>query len=93
MVQSAWGGTEITSWIKNSSGACRNASGTGPQKTSGGGGPDFGALWNGMVAPFINSTIFGALWYQVCSTLPHLIDSSTGVCVLTRLLPGWFLVG
>ena len=65
MVQSAWGGTEITSWIKNSSGACQNASGTGPQKTGGGGGPDFGALWNGMVAPFINSTIFGALWYQV----------------------------
>ena len=64
LVQSAWGGTEITSWIKNSSGACKNASGTGPQKTSGGGGPDFGALWNGMVAPFINSTIYGALWYQ-----------------------------
>ena len=38
LVQSAWGGTEITSWIKNSSMACKNASGTGPQKTSGGGG-------------------------------------------------------
>ena len=29
------------------------------------GGCVVGALWNGMVAPFINSTIFGALWYQV----------------------------
>ena len=64
MVQSAWGGTEITSWVKNTSSSCLNASGTGPQTTGGGGGPDFGALWNGMVAPFINSTIFGALWYQ-----------------------------
>jgi hypothetical protein len=23
-----------------------------------------GCLWNGMTAPFINYTIFGALWYQ-----------------------------
>ena len=30
-----------------------------------------GALWNGMVAPFINSTIFGALWYQVRCCYHH----------------------
>jgi sialate O-acetylesterase len=34
-----------------------------------------GSLWNGMVAPFVNFTLQGALWYQVqctvaqCSTL------------------------
>ena len=27
---------------------------------------DSGALYNGMVEPWINFTIKGALWYQVC---------------------------
>ena len=26
--------------------------------------PNNGALWNGMTAPFVNMTIFGALYYQ-----------------------------
>ena len=26
--------------------------------------PNNGALWNGMLAPFVNMTIFGALWHQ-----------------------------
>jgi hypothetical protein len=90
MVQSAWGGTEITSWIKNSSIACKNASGTGPQKTGGGGGIDAGALWNGMVSPFINATIFGALWYQVClqtigKTLSEIQPDRGFICLLHRV--------
>ena len=47
-----------------------------------------GCLWNGMTAPFINYTIFGALWYQgnnydahfiafyrICSHLPAVCPS------------------
>lgn len=57
MIQTAWGGTEIDDWIKNSSiAACKNASGDpepnrqGPGR--GGSGsvyPNNGALWNGMI--------------------------------------------
>ena len=58
MIQSAWGGTEIDDWIKNSSIAeCKNASGfPEPSRPGGAKGsvyPDNGALWNGMVSPFI----------------------------------------
>jgi hypothetical protein len=72
LLQSAWGGSEIDDWIKNTSiSACKNASGA-PEPNrqghvKGGSGavyPNNGALWNGMVAPFLNMTIFGALWYQ-----------------------------
>ena len=32
-----------------------------------------GCLWNGMTAPFINYTIFGALWYQGNNDDAHFI--------------------
>jgi sialate O-acetylesterase len=56
------GGTEIDDWLRNDTITnCMNASGfPEPNRPN----PDNGALWNGMVAPFINYTIFGALWYQ-----------------------------
>ena len=66
LIQSAWGGTEITSWIKTSSIACTNASGTGPQKTGGGGGVDAGlgrilALYYLLIQCIPkNTNIFGA---------------------------------
>lgn len=67
LIQSAWGGTEIDDWLKNDTiSACKNASGfpepNRPGAGAGGVYPDNGALWNGMVAPFINYTMFGALW-------------------------------
>lgn len=73
MVQSAWGGSEIDVWIQNASiAACKNASGApepnrqGPVRHGNGNVyPNNGALFNGMTAPWINMTIFGALWYQV----------------------------
>ena len=79
LIQSAWGGTEIEVWLRNSTNsACANATG-GPTGTKGvrrqSASPTCssslracqplcsnGALWNGMVAPFINMTIWGALW-------------------------------
>ena len=69
LLQSAWGGTQIEDWQRNDTIAnCKNASGTGPVANRGRAAgktyPDNGALWNGMVAPFVNYTIFGALWYQ-----------------------------
>ena len=67
LIQSAWGGSEIDDWIRNSSiGACTNNSGLPEQNRQGGEGPqphgsgsvypNNGALWNGMV-PTIDSTL------------------------------------
>lgn len=69
LIQSAWGGTEIDDWLRNDTvAACKNASGAPepnrPGAAKGAVYPDNGGLWNGMVAPFINYTIKGALWYQ-----------------------------
>lgn len=75
LIESAWGGSEIDDWIRNSSIAvCKNATGQPEPNRQGGDGPDphgqgtvypnNGALWNGMVAPFVNLTIYGVLWYQ-----------------------------
>lgn len=49
----------IQLWQPNNTiAACRNATG-GPVSQNGN-----GALYNGMIAPFLNMTIIGALWYQ-----------------------------
>lgn len=60
LIQSSWGGTIIDFWLKNDTiSRCKNATG-GPEPVAIG----HGGAWNGMVAPFINYTIFGVLWYQ-----------------------------
>lgn len=76
MVQSAWGGSEIDDWLPNASITnCLNSSGFPEQNRQGAHGasnrhgsgsvyPNNGALFNGMTAPFLNMTIFGAIWYQ-----------------------------
>ena len=66
LIESAWGGSEIDDWIRNSSiAACDNATGQPEPNRQGGDGPDphgqgtvypnNGALWNGMVAPFVSA--------------------------------------
>lgn len=71
LIQSAWGGTEIDVWLKNTTvSKCANASGL-PETNK----AAFGSLWNGMVAPFINYTIFGALWYQGENNVYQCIDA------------------
>eukprot|EP00928_Gymnodinium_smaydae_P062080 TRINITY_DN46016_c0_g1_i1.p1 TRINITY_DN46016_c0_g1~~TRINITY_DN46016_c0_g1_i1.p1 ORF type:complete len:801 (-),score=129.37 TRINITY_DN46016_c0_g1_i1:4-2379(-) len=68
LVQSSLGGTMVEHWQPNASlnaGACRSASGEpySPSQLQRW-DIDAGALWNGMVLPFVNMTIKGALWYQ-----------------------------
>jgi hypothetical protein len=57
-VETAVGGTRIEQWQPNSTIAnCLNATGQPiPQQ------PSNGELYNGMIAPFVNMTIKGALW-------------------------------
>ena len=58
------GGTEIGGWLRNDTiPNCKNATG-GALTPASTGLKTPGALWNGMVAPFVNYSIFGALWYQ-----------------------------
>ena len=57
---SYWGGTEIETWQPNSSITnCVNSTGGAIINRAQGNG----ALFNGMIAPFVNTTIKGALWY------------------------------
>ena len=66
LVGSYWGGTMIEMWMPNATvGSCRNASGRAwaPSQMQ---RWDIaaGALFNGMVAPLVNTSITGAIWYQ-----------------------------
>ena len=64
MICSAWGGSRIESWMKNDviTGFADAYKQTTQEKTQ----PNHRAsgLYNGMIAPIVNYTIKGALWYQ-----------------------------
>jgi hypothetical protein len=64
LIGTYWGGTMIEMWMKNDTvSECKNASGASAVYQRG----DIhnGALYNGMLCPFLNMTVKGALWYQV----------------------------
>ena len=68
LVSSQWGGTMVEHWQPNATlnaGVCKNASGL-PYAAAQNKRWDIdsGALFNGMVRPFLNMTITGALWWQ-----------------------------
>lgn len=68
LVSSQWGGTMVEHWQPNATlnaGVCKNASGLpyAPWQNKRW-DIDSGGLYNGMVRPFLNMTINGALWYQ-----------------------------
>ena len=69
LIGSHWGGTMVEHWQSNASlnsGVCKNASGGAYEPWQNGRWDiDSGRLFNGMVRPFLNMTIKGALWYQV----------------------------
>lgn len=68
LVASHWGGTMVEHWQPNSTlnaGVCKNNSGGAYAPWQNGRWDiDSGGLYNGMVRPFLNMTIRGALWYQ-----------------------------
>lgn len=68
LVSSQWGGTMVEHWQPNSTlnaGVCKNSSGGSYAEWQNKRYDiDSGGLYNGMVRPFVNMTIKGALWYQ-----------------------------
>ncbi|XP_067675099.1 sialate O-acetylesterase-like [Haliotis asinina] len=57
LIDSAWGGTPIEAWSSPDAIAkCPTHNKRGPRDKS--------VLWNAMINPFVDMTIFGALWYQ-----------------------------
>lgn len=59
LIQSAIGGSQIEAWTPDSAlGKCQNES-----LNANGQAPP-GRLFNGMVAPFVNTSVAGFLWYQ-----------------------------
>lgn len=64
LIGSYWGGTMMQMWISNDTlnhSGCRNATGGVVYQRS---DISNGALYNGMVCPFLNMSIKGSLWYQ-----------------------------
>ncbi len=109
LIESAFGGTMIESWLdaetqlvcsnitctslqpaaynRSSKAACLAA--PGPSKSA---GPN-GFLWHGMVAPFVNMTVRGWLWYQGENNLPYhagnVMAKSGYACLLQELIGAW----
>eukprot|EP01051_Picozoa_sp_SAG22_P008349 SAG22_NODE_631_length_8376_cov_43.396037_6_plen_525_part_00 len=72
LISSSWGGTVVEVWTPNATlveGTCKYVDGNATADFEGKGfGPrPGGSLWTGMIAPYLNYSIFGALWYQVSS--------------------------
>eukprot|EP01044_Picomonas_judraskeda_P004478 COSAG03_NODE_394_length_8267_cov_48.943315_5_plen_355_part_00 len=77
----SWGGTLIEQWVELdqqfgcSNISCLGCNATDPEtgcafsraNADAGNCPGNGALFNGMVAPFVNMSVFGFVWYQVCA--------------------------
>jgi len=104
LIDSAFGGTMVENWQPNATlkaTACRNASGApySPEH----GFLEAGALWNGMVLPFVNMTIKGALWYQGENNIfqcaagaegepdacGHVADGTGYGCFMQSLIESW----
>ena len=69
---SDWGGTTIEAWLPNTTFTdanpkCKGSTGnvTGPQA-----GVNGGELFNGMMMPFSQMAVAGALWYRKIATPP-----------------------
>jgi len=82
----AWGGTMIEQWTDNvTSASCVNTS----MKDSS------GTLFNGMVAPFLNMSVKGWLWYQGENNIgrgtsdPYYPESSGYACQLPAMIAKW----
>lgn len=60
LIESNWGGTPIEVWSSpDATAACAN---NGRKRALWPTSP--GVLWNSMIHPFLNMTIYGAIWYQ-----------------------------
>ena len=89
LIQSAIGGTQIEAWSPNTTTAkCQNKTAGGPTA-----GPPKGALYYGMVCPFVNMTVAGWVWYQGENNVagyPGSSLSSVGYgCMQPRMVAAW----
>jgi hypothetical protein len=76
LISSSWGGTVVEVWTPNATlrqGKCSYVDGNATADYAGNSfGPrPGGSLYTGMVAPLVNYTIFGALWYQGAKHSQH----------------------
>jgi sialate O-acetylesterase len=89
LIQSAIGGSQIEAWMDNETlGLCKD------QSLTGGAVPeDRGRLYYGMVAPFVNYSVAGWLWYQgennCGGTMGNSKDGVGYGCSLPAMIDAW----
>jgi hypothetical protein len=89
LIQSAVGGTTIEAWSPNATTAtCQNKTVGGPTA-----GQADGRLYYGMIAPFVNTTVNGWLWYQGENNMhgsPGSALSGEGYgCMMAGMVAAW----
>jgi hypothetical protein len=105
MMGVSWGGTLIEQWTNlEHQKPCRNISCLGCEPNTSANGCEFtpetarqctgnGALYNGMVAPFVNMSVKGFVWYQGennCGGDAGTVLQGTGyACMLGQMGRGW----
>ncbi|XP_046342771.2 sialate O-acetylesterase-like [Haliotis rufescens] len=77
LVESAWGGTPIEPWSSPDALAkCPQPQVSGPKNKS--------VVWNAMINPLLDMTIYGTLWYQGEGGMPNFYG-----CQFSALIQDW----
>eukprot|EP00117_Sycon_ciliatum_P038771 scpid54146/ scgid28761/ Sialate O-acetylesterase; Sialic acid-specific 9-O-acetylesterase; Yolk sac protein 2; Sialate O-acetylesterase small subunit; Sialate O-acetylesterase large subunit len=89
LIASSVGGTKIELWTPvEELGNCKNQSCPAPVNTT-----TCGLLYNGMVAPFVNMSVKGYLWYQgennVYEDTGNVLEHTGYGCMLPNMISAW----
>ncbi|XP_053385151.1 uncharacterized protein LOC128550329 [Mercenaria mercenaria] len=89
LLETSWGGTPVEAWsspdalkkcgLGDSGDVTVSAAVNGPQESS--------VLWNAMVHPILNMTIFGAIWYQGEANVKY--NQKLYKCTFSAMIDDW----
>ncbi|XP_061448897.1 sialate O-acetylesterase [Rhineura floridana] len=90
LIDSSWGGTPVEAWSSKKALQECGISGYAEKATSSyldAGPKELSVLWNAMVHPFLNMTLYGVIWYQGESNT--LLNTDLYNCTFPTLIEDW----